>query len=116
MVRIIPVALLLLAVVGCAHPQTLRFEENSAIVVATKATMDIRYHKGSGWSLPEGPGTKQAEDKENWRNIVGGGILFRFHGDLSYREVEESDDVRPGEWATVNDATFVGPETVKGKF
>ena len=119
MPRSIPMVLLLLVlgVVGCVNPpQTLRFTENSAIIPATRATLDIRYHKGSGWSLPEAPGTKEAEDRENWNNIIGGGILFRFHGDLSYREIDESDDVRIGEWAAVGDGQFNGPDTVKGVF
>jgi hypothetical protein len=114
---LIALVMLSLAAVGCVNPaQTLRFTEDSAFIAATRATLDLRYHKRSGWSLPEAPGTKEAEDRENWNNIIGGGILFRFHGGLSYREIEASDDVRAGEWAGVGDGTFTGPETVKGMF
>ncbi|MHC5036256.1 MAG: hypothetical protein ACYTHM_02990, partial [Planctomycetota bacterium] len=104
-----------LGAAGCNHPQTLRFEEEMAVMPALRAEADLRYHKGSGWNMPAAPGTKEAEDRENWRGILGGGILFRFHGDISYREVKDSDEVRPAETAAVNNTTF-GPGTVDGVF
>jgi hypothetical protein len=107
--------LVLMLAAGCSHPQTLRFEEDMAIMVGTRAQTEFRYHKRTGWNMPEAPGTPEAEARELATGDVGGGILFRFIGDLSFRHIEDDDEVRTGEWAAVDDTVF-SAGTVTGTF
>lgn len=108
---ILAIGLLALAA-GCYTPQTLEFKEDSAILAGFRVEGDLRYHKVTGWDFPAPPGTREAEDRENWAHQVGGGILFRFHGNLSSRNIQEDDEVRSGEIAIVDDTSFTGPVTV----
>jgi hypothetical protein len=112
-------ALLAVATVtaGCAtsNPQTLRFKDFRSVCGHARLSTDIRYHFGEGWSLPKAPGTVQAYERENFFDYVRSGLQFRIFGEAHYREADDGDIVRAGEWAAVDDATF-GPGPVEGVF
>jgi hypothetical protein len=103
------------AAVGCKG-QPLEFKETGAVVPALRASLDIRYHKGTGWDHPAPPGTQRAEDRENGVATVGGGILFRFFGDFSFRSITDEDDVDPSNFARVDNVDFPGGSTISGNF
>lgn len=91
---------------GCTHPQTLRFEEKNAIIGEARGQVDFRYHFQSGWDAPKPPGTLEAEDREFSTHAIGGGLQLRLHGNYSYRQVKDDDEVRVGEIAAVDGVTF----------
>jgi len=101
--------------VGC-QAQPLEFKESGTVVPALRASLDIRYHKVTGWDHPVPPGTLEAQERETGAKAVGGGILFRFFGDYSYRKITDSDDVDPTNFARVDDVTFPAGSTVSGDF
>ena len=104
------------ALAGCDYAQTLRFSESQALMPALRVETDFRYNAGGGgWSLPAAPGTPEAEIREAGEPTDGGGIAFRLYGDWSHRQVRDSDMVRAGETAVVDDVVF-GPGTVEGAF
>jgi hypothetical protein len=126
------------ALAGCDYAQTLRFSESQAMTPSMRVETDFRYHGGWGWSLPAAPGTveaearegiggevggvgnappAEAEARERIEAPVGGGFAFRLYGDWSHRQVRDTDEVRLGETAQVDDVVFgPGPMDVEGAF
>lgn len=103
---------------GCtaSHPQTLRFHDYQSMCLDTKLSLDFRAHFGEGWSLPKLPGTREAFEREESEQFTRPGVQFRLFADANYRDAQDGDVVRTGEYAVVNEATFAGVDNVDGDF
>ncbi len=114
--RVLMPLLALAVLCGCeSYPQTLKFKDFQSLCGTAKISIDMRYHFGEGWSTPKLPGTNQSFEKENCVDFRRAGMVMQIFGEAHYREAEDGDTVRPGEWAAVNEAYF-SPGPVDGEF